>query len=101
MPRPPVIGLTGPNSSGKGKTAEILVEELGYAPHSLSDMLREEARRRGGAIIDGGARNGAAAAAMLGIPLRSGAPINAEPGTALPACALTHARSAACGANAP
>ena len=47
MVRPPVIGLTGPNSSGKGKTAEILVEELGYAPHSLSDMLREEARRRG------------------------------------------------------
>jgi dephospho-CoA kinase len=47
MARPPVIGLTGPNSSGKGKTAEILVEELGYAPHSLSDMLREEARRRG------------------------------------------------------
>ena len=47
MPRPPVIGLTGPNSSGKGETAGILVNELGYAPHSLSDMLREEARRRG------------------------------------------------------
>lgn len=47
MARPPVIGLTGPNSSGKGETAGILVNELGYRMLSLSDMLREEARRRG------------------------------------------------------
>jgi dephospho-CoA kinase len=47
MARPPVIGLTGPNSSGKGETAEILVREHGYVPLSLSDLLREEARRRG------------------------------------------------------
>lgn len=47
MARPPVVGLTGPNSSGKGETAGILVEELGYTPLSLSDMLREEAQRRG------------------------------------------------------
>jgi dephospho-CoA kinase len=47
MPRPPVIGLTGPNSSGKGETADVLVRQLGYVPVSLSDMLREEARRRG------------------------------------------------------
>ena len=74
---------------------------IGSVMNAISRARSEEARRRGGAIIDGGARDGAAAAAMLGIPLRSGAPINAEPGTALPACALTHARSAACGANAP
>jgi dephospho-CoA kinase len=45
--RPPVIGLTGPNSSGKGVTADWLRERHGYRPHSLSDVLREEARRRG------------------------------------------------------
>jgi dephospho-CoA kinase len=47
MPRPPVIGLTGPNSSGKGVTAERLQSVHGYVPTSLSDVLREEARRRG------------------------------------------------------
>jgi dephospho-CoA kinase len=47
MPRPPVIGITGPNSSGKGETADILRAELGYVSHSLSDVLRKEARRRG------------------------------------------------------
>lgn len=42
-----MIGLTGPNSSGKGETAAILCRELGYRPHSLSDVLRDEASRRG------------------------------------------------------
>jgi tRNA threonylcarbamoyl adenosine modification protein (Sua5/YciO/YrdC/YwlC family) len=42
-----VVGLTGPNSSGKGATADVLVSELGYAAHSLSDVVRDEARRRG------------------------------------------------------
>jgi dephospho-CoA kinase len=44
---PPVVGLTGPNSSGKGVTAEWLRDRWGYRVHSLSDVLREEARRRG------------------------------------------------------
>jgi len=44
---PRIVGLTGPNSSGKGATADVLVSELGYAAHSLSDVVRDEARRRG------------------------------------------------------
>ena len=47
MSPPPVIGLTGPNSSGKGETAQILAELFGYSLHSLSDVLRDEAKHRG------------------------------------------------------
>lgn len=43
----PPLGLTGPNSAGKGVTAERLVEHHGYHAISLSDVLRDEARRRG------------------------------------------------------
>jgi dephospho-CoA kinase len=41
-----VIGLTGPNASGKGEIARYLMEE-GYVYHSLSDVVREEAGIRG------------------------------------------------------
>lgn len=40
------IGLTGPNSSGKGEVARFLAEN-GFSVHSLSDVVREEATRRG------------------------------------------------------
>jgi dephospho-CoA kinase len=39
------IGLTGPNASGKGEVARFLTEK-GFAPHSLSDIVREEATVR-------------------------------------------------------
>ncbi|MEW5806164.1 MAG: AAA family ATPase [Acidobacteriota bacterium] len=41
-----IVGLTGHNASGKGEVANYLVSK-GYAYHSLSDVIREEARRRG------------------------------------------------------
>ncbi len=41
-----IIGLTGPNAAGKGEVASAL-QALGFAYHSLSDAVREEARRRG------------------------------------------------------
>ena len=41
-----IIGLTGPNASGKGEVAEYLVRK-GFKYHSLSDVLREEATKRG------------------------------------------------------
>jgi dephospho-CoA kinase len=41
-----VIGLTGPNASGKGEVARLLVGR-GFLYLSLSDVVREEARRRG------------------------------------------------------
>lgn len=41
-PRPLVVGLTGPNAAGKGVVASAL-KELGFAYHSLSDVVREEA----------------------------------------------------------
>jgi dCMP deaminase len=44
--RPLIIGLTGPNAAGKGEVAEIL-RRRGFACHSLSDVVREEAARRG------------------------------------------------------
>jgi dephospho-CoA kinase len=47
MSVPRFIGLTGPNASGKGEAAEHLERAHGYAPCSLSDVLRKEARRRG------------------------------------------------------
>jgi len=41
-----IIGLTGPNASGKGTVAEYL-KKKGFAYFSLSDIIREEATRRG------------------------------------------------------
>jgi dephospho-CoA kinase len=41
-----VLGLTGPNASGKGEVARIL-ELRGFTTHSLSDIVREEAVARG------------------------------------------------------
>jgi len=38
----PVIGLTGPNASGKGEVAKYL-QALGFSIHSLSDVVREAA----------------------------------------------------------
>ena len=40
-----IIGLTGPNASGKGEAANYL-KSKGFIYHSLSDILREEARNR-------------------------------------------------------
>ncbi len=40
-----IIGLTGKNASGKGEAANYL-KAKGFAYHSLSDELREEATRR-------------------------------------------------------
>ncbi len=45
-PPPLVIGLTGPNAAGKGEVAAYL-SRLGFAVHSLSDIVREEALARG------------------------------------------------------
>jgi len=45
-PWPPVIGLTGPNASGKGEIAGFLMAH-GYHYHSLSDAVREAVRDRG------------------------------------------------------
>jgi dCMP deaminase len=44
--RPLIIGLTGPNAAGKGEVAGML-RRRGFACHSLSDVVREEAVRRG------------------------------------------------------
>lgn len=41
-----MLGLTGANASGKGAVATYLAG-LGFACHSLSDIVREEAVRRG------------------------------------------------------
>lgn len=41
-----VVGLTGSNASGKGTVAARLAD-LGFAIHSLSDIVREEATRLG------------------------------------------------------
>ena len=46
-PRPPiVIGLTGPNAAGKGEVAKLL-RARGFTYHSLSDVVREQARAKG------------------------------------------------------
>lgn len=47
-PRPSilVVGLTGPNASGKGEVAKFLAAR-GFSVSSLSDVVREEATRRG------------------------------------------------------
>ncbi|MFQ5878156.1 MAG: AAA family ATPase [Acidobacteriota bacterium] len=41
-----MIGLTGPNASGKGEVAKYL-STRGFHLHSLSDVVREEAARSG------------------------------------------------------
>ena len=41
-----VIGLTGPNASGKGEAA-LYIKSKGFVYHSLSDILREEAKSQG------------------------------------------------------
>jgi dephospho-CoA kinase len=41
-----IVGLTGPNAAGKGEVARFLTER-GFAYHSLSDVVREEASARG------------------------------------------------------
>jgi len=42
----PVVGLTGPNASGKGEVARFLSEQ-GFTVHSLSDVVRDEASALG------------------------------------------------------
>lgn len=56
----PVIGLTGPNASGKGEVAAYLAEK-GFRAYSLSDIIREELAAQGLAptretMIDTGTR---------------------------------------------
>jgi len=46
LPAACLIGLTGPNAAGKSAVADHLVER-GFAYHSLSDIVREEADRLG------------------------------------------------------
>ncbi len=53
-----IIGLTGKYAAGKGTVAEVL-GALGFAYHSLSDVIREELARRGipesrGALLETG-----------------------------------------------
>jgi dephospho-CoA kinase len=43
---PIVLGVTGPNAAGKGEVSAIL-SGMGFAIHSLSDIVREEALGRG------------------------------------------------------
>jgi dephospho-CoA kinase len=41
-----ILGVTGPNAAGKGEVSAYL-RSLGFAVHSLSDIVREEAEARG------------------------------------------------------
>ncbi len=41
-----IMGLTGPNASGKGEVVKFL-ECKGFYSYSLSDVIREAVRRRG------------------------------------------------------
>lgn len=41
-----LLGLTGPNAAGKGEVARLLARR-GWPVHSLSDVVRDEARARG------------------------------------------------------
>ncbi len=41
-----IVGLTGPNAAGKGEVVAYL-RVLGFAVHSLSDVIRDEAAARG------------------------------------------------------
>lgn len=43
---PMIVGLTGPNASGKGEAAAYL-RSRGFIYHSLSDILREEGEKAG------------------------------------------------------
>ena len=43
---PLVLGVTGPNAAGKGEVSAVLAG-MGFAIHSLSDIVREEAAARG------------------------------------------------------
>lgn len=43
---PLILGVTGPNAAGKGEVAAALAGE-GFAVHSLSDIVREEAAEQG------------------------------------------------------
>ena len=38
-----VVGLTGPNASGKGEVSRYL-KKKGFAYHSLSDIIRDETK---------------------------------------------------------
>lgn len=50
MKTPPrLIGLTGTNGAGKGEAAAFFAAK-GYAPFSLSDVIREELKARGEAV---------------------------------------------------
>lgn len=40
-----IVGITGPNCSGKDSAAEYLIKN-GFAHYSLSDIIREEAKNR-------------------------------------------------------
>jgi dephospho-CoA kinase len=68
---PIVIGLTGPNAAGKGEAAALLGRR-GFAYHSLSDVVREEATARGlghereALIQTGNALRAAGGAGVLG-----------------------------------
>jgi dCMP deaminase len=41
-----IVGLTGPNAAGKGEVA-VYLADLGFKVHSLSDVIRDEARDQG------------------------------------------------------
>ncbi len=41
-----VVGLTGPNATGKGEVSAVLRRQ-GFGVHSLSDVVRDEAAQRG------------------------------------------------------
>ena len=41
-----ILGLTGPNASGKGEAAEY-IKSKGFIYHSLSDILRQECEKLG------------------------------------------------------
>lgn len=43
---PLILGVTGPNAAGKGEVSAYL-SDRGFAVHSLSDIVREEAQARG------------------------------------------------------
>lgn len=75
-----VIGLTGPNAAGKGEVARFLAAR-GFAVHSLSDIVREQALEAGldtsrGHLIETGRRlrrrGGAGVLAELLLPRLSG-----------------------------
>ena len=42
-----ILGLTGPNSAGKGEVAKYLIEKKCFIYHSCSDVIREECTKKG------------------------------------------------------